>query len=82
MDKSVGLDGWSVEFYSSFLNLIGNDLLFAIKDCSSTGRIYGSFNATFLALIHKSNNPSSFDDIFPISLCDSIYEIIAKIISL
>jgi hypothetical protein len=41
-----------------------------------------AFNATFIALIQKAYNPSSFEDFKPISLCNCIYKIIAKIIAM
>jgi hypothetical protein len=40
-----------------------------------------TFNATFIALIHKSNNLASFGEFKTISLCNFIYKIIAKIIA-
>lgn len=43
--------------------------------------MYEPFNSTFIALISKSNNPSTFDDYIPISLYNCIYEIMAKIIA-
>lgn len=38
-------------------------------------------NATFIALIPKSSAPSSFNDFRPVSLCNVIYKINAKIIA-
>lgn len=43
--------------------------------------MYNAFNTTFISLIPKTNNPVSFDDFCPISLCNCIYKIIAKIIA-
>jgi hypothetical protein len=37
-------------------------------------------NATFLALIPKSDKPDSFGGYRPISLCNLVYKIITKII--
>lgn len=32
-DKSLGPDGWLVEFYLAFFELLGEDLLHIIEDC-------------------------------------------------
>lgn len=50
-DKSPGPDGWPIEFFIHFFELIGNDLLLAIEDSRVKGRIYDGFNSTFIALI-------------------------------
>jgi len=42
--------------------------------------MYDAFNYTFIALIPKSDDPQTFNDFRPISLCNCIYKIIAKII--
>ena len=47
----------------------------------SGDRIGGSTNSTFLYLIPKEQNPSSIKRYRPISLCNSSYKIISKIIS-
>jgi hypothetical protein len=80
-DKSPGPDGWTIEFYRGFFDLIGADLLKVIEESRTNGRIHSPFNSTFIALIPKVNDPQSFDDFRPISLCNCIYKIIAKIIA-
>lgn len=42
--------------------------------------MYDAFHSTFLTLIPKNDTPSYFDDFRPISPCNSIYKIIAKVI--
>eukprot|EP00253_Pinus_taeda_P035638 PITA_35638 len=80
-DKSLGPDGWTIEFYLAFFDIIGTDLLHVIEDSRISGRIEASITSTFIVLIPKANNPSSFYEYHPISLCNCIYKIIAKIIS-
>ena len=80
-DKSLGPNGWTIEFYLGFIDLIGNDLLGVVEESRRTGVIHGPINATFIALIPKVNKVESFDDFRPISLCNCLYKIIAKGIS-
>ena len=42
--------------------------------------MHAPFNSTFIALILKSDDPSSLDDFQHISLCNFIYKVISKII--
>jgi len=44
-------------------------------------KISNNLNSTFLVLIPKSDHPSSYNDFRPISLCNLVYKIIAKVIS-
>jgi len=62
-DKSSGPDGWTVEFYIAFFNIIRADLLRIIEDCRRHGRMSEGLNSTFIALIPKANKPSSFNDL-------------------
>jgi len=80
-DKSSGPDGWSVEFFSHFFELVGGDLLEMAKEARISGKIAGGLNANFIALIPKVNKPQCFRDFRPISLCNLCYKIISKIIA-
>ena len=75
-DKSAGPDGWPIEFFIHFFELMNNDLLIMIEDSRVKGRMYDGFNSTFIALIPKTDHPSSFQDYRTISLCNCIYKII------
>lgn len=80
-DKGPGLDGWLIEFYLTFFELIGTDLLRIIEDYRMEGKMYEAFNATFIALIAKTGMPVNYNDFRPISLCNFTYKVIAKIIT-
>jgi hypothetical protein len=80
-DKSPGLDGLIMEFYLGFFELLGLKLLQAIGESRRNGRLYAPINATFIALIPKSDERQSFDDFRPISLCNCVYKILAKVIA-
>jgi hypothetical protein len=80
-DRSPGPDGWTTEFFISFFDLVGEDLLEMVEDSRRNGKLCGGLNSTFLALIPKVNKPESFDDYRPISLCNLIYKVISKILA-
>lgn len=80
-DKSPGPDGWPVEFYLAFYDLLGEDLLEVIEESRITGHIHPPMNYTFISLIPKTDDPTSYNDFCPISLCNCLYKIISKIIA-
>lgn len=80
-DKSPGPDGWTIEFYISFFDILGHDLLRLVEDSRRRGRISSAIKSTFIALIPKTDNPLSYDEFRPISLCNCLYKIIAKILA-
>ena len=79
-DMSPILDGWPVEFYLHFFDLLGEELLSAVDFTSVSGCIPPSLNSTFLTLIPKKEKPSSFTNFSPISLCNLLYKLISKVI--
>jgi hypothetical protein len=62
-DKSPGPDGWTVEFYLHFFDLVGPDLLELVEDNRLRGKVIGAINSTFLTLIPKADTPTSFGDL-------------------
>jgi len=80
-DKSPGPDGWPIEFFLGFLDLVGRDLLAVVEESRLAGFIHGPINSTFIALIPKSGHAEGFDDYRPISLCNCLYKIISKVIT-
>jgi len=48
-DKNPCPDGWTVEFLIALYDVLGGDLLKAIEDTRTSGRISACFNATFIA---------------------------------
>eukprot|EP00253_Pinus_taeda_P008065 PITA_08065 len=80
-DKSPGPDGWTIELFTHFFEQIGDELTEVVEESRKKGEIYGPFNATFIALIPKREDSESFEDFRPISLCNAIYKIIAKVIA-
>jgi len=80
-DKSLGPDGWTIELYLAFFDILASDLLQVVEECHSSGMLFNAINSTFIAIIPKTDSPISFDDFRPISLCNCLYNIISKIIA-
>jgi len=79
-DKCLGPDGWNIKFYIAFYDIIKNDLLNAVEECRILGNMYEAINSILICLIPKFDSPSSFNDFQPISLCNTLYKIVIKII--
>ena len=79
-DKSLGPDGWTIEFYLGFFKIIWEDLLEVVEESRRSGVIHAPINVTFIALILKFDKAATFDDFRPISLCNCLYKIISKVI--
>jgi hypothetical protein len=79
--KSPGPDGWTVEFFLEFFDILGETLRGAVEESRITGVVTGGLNATFITLIPKTDKPATFSDFRPISLCNLVYKLISKIIS-
>jgi hypothetical protein len=59
-DKSPGPDGWTVEFFLHFFELVGEDLLGMVEESRRKGEVIKALNSTFLVLIPKVNKPLTF----------------------
>ena len=80
-DKAPGLDGFSFHFYRACWNIIKSYLIHIVSAFHKKDKFGGNTNSTFLALIPKKANPSSFDRFRPISLCNASYKILAKLLA-
>ena len=67
-DKSPGPDGWHVEFFLNFFELVGADLLGAVEQSRLGGKVSGALHATFITLIPKRDKPCTIVDFRPIYL--------------
>jgi hypothetical protein len=80
-DKIPGPNGWTSEFFLSFFDLVGQDLLDCVEDSRVKGRVIHSISSIFITLIPKGNKPIGFMDYRPITLCNLCYKLIAKVIA-
>ena len=75
-----GLDGMSPIFYKSFWHIVGEDVTTTVLDALNFGVVHDSLNSIFISLIPKIKNPKRVSDVRPISLCNVVYKLIAKVL--
>ena len=80
-DKAPGPDGFSFHVYRVCCNIIKYDLIRMVLAFQNKTKVGSCTNSTFLALIPKDVNPSSFDGFRPISLCNASYKILPKLLA-
>ncbi|KAH9767472.1 reverse transcriptase domain-containing protein [Citrus sinensis] len=80
-DKSPGPDGMNPAFYQKFWNVVGTDITEAcfrfIRDCSFPDGL----NETSIVFIPKKKQIEFLTDVRPISLCNVLYKIVAKMLA-
>lgn len=77
-NKSSGPDGFRVEFYKRYWDLLKDELLEAYNEFAKHPKIPKGINAAFIILIPKTKNPLLVKDFRLISLVSSIYKILAN----
>ena len=80
LGKAPGQDGFTMNFFHFFWDLIKEEVLDIIEESRSKKGVLKNFNATFLALIPKEDGADSPGKFRHISLCNVIYKIISKVI--
>lgn len=81
-DKAPGPDGFTARFLQSCWSTINKDLLRMVRKSQYFAKIGGSTNSTFLSLLPKEKGASDFSRFRPISMCNTSFKLITKIISI
>ncbi|XP_028083204.1 uncharacterized protein LOC114284477 [Camellia sinensis] len=61
--------------------IINDDILKFMADFHENGKLVKGLNASFVSLIPKQENPTSIQDYRPISLINSMYKILSKVLA-
>lgn len=81
LNKAPGPDGYTVEFYRAAYKVVAYQVITAIQEFFTTGRLLKKINATANILVPKCPHPSKVTDFRPISCCNTIYKLISKILA-
>lgn len=81
LNKSLGPDGYSVEFICASWHTVGEDLTKSVSEFFRNGRLLKDMNTAAIALIPKKTQACSLGNYRPISCCNIVYKLISKIIA-
>lgn len=80
-NKAPGPNEFPMFFFQWFWDIIENDVMNVVKELFGSRRILKELNATFVVLIPKKPRAMEFEAFKPISLCNSFYKIISKVLT-
>ncbi|PKU63786.1 Putative ribonuclease H protein [Dendrobium catenatum] len=80
-NTAPGPDGFSYAFYRKSWHLIGLQVYNAVNNFFTNGSLPRGVKATAIALIPKCSHATNINDFRPISLCNVLYKIVAKILA-
>nr|GEX02625.1 RNA-directed DNA polymerase, eukaryota [Tanacetum cinerariifolium] len=80
IDKSLGPDGFTFEFFRKFWDIVGPDFCTAVEWFFEHGNFAKGCNSSFFTLIPKVVDPKIVSDFRPIRLIGSLYKVVTKIL--
>ncbi|XP_050242023.1 uncharacterized protein LOC126690976 [Quercus robur] len=78
--KAPGPDGLHAGFYQRFWLIVGESVRKEVEKVFTTRKVPEYLNNTHIVLIPKIQGPETIGNYRPISLCNSVYKIITKIL--
>jgi len=78
--KALGSDGLHAGFFHMFWLIVGSLVVNVVKKVFMERKVLKYLNKTHIALIPKIQGPETIGNYRPISLCNTVYKIITKII--
>lgn len=79
--KAPGSDGLYAIFFQSQWDVIGTSVCSFVKRVFAEPESIREVNKTILVLIPKCDNPETWKEMRPISLCNVIYKLVTKVIA-
>ena len=78
--KAPGVDGLHAGFFQIFWHEVNESICKEVGSMFSSGIMPEYLNRTLIALVPKCQNPETINSYRPISLCNTIYKVVTKII--
>ncbi len=79
--KAPGPNGFPAAFYQKYWHTVGSKVRTGLISMLNDRAILQKINFTYIVLIPKKKNPKSMTEFRPISLCNVIYKIVAKVLA-
>lgn len=80
-NKAPGPDGFTTKFFQNYWSFLGDEVGNLVEDFHKTRIFFKDLNNLVIALIPKRANYSSFSDFRPISLCNTLYKVVVKVLA-
>ena len=80
-NKAPGPDGFGVGFFQRYWSIVGCDVTNVVLDFLNSDSPCPRLNYTHVVLIPKVQNPENLSQFCPISLCNVVYKLIAKVLA-
>lgn len=81
-NKVPGPDGYSAEFFWESWEIVGVDMIAAVKEFFTAGRLLRQFNTTVISLILKVVGADHLTQFRPISLCSTVYKVMTRLLKM
>lgn len=80
-DKSAGPDRFSPAFFQQFWDILGKDIFNSCSNWLKESKFPATLNDSTLVLIPKNDNVERMAYLWPITLCNVLYKIVAKVLA-
>lgn len=79
--KAPGLDGMSAIFFHKYWDIVGPSITNMVLNVLNSNLPMIEINKTNISIIPKTNQPIRMTEFRPISLCNTTYKIISKVLA-